>query len=104
MTALAWWTWQQMPFDRARRDTPILQAVPFTTFPGQESLPAFSPDGTKLAFTWNGEKQGNPDIYTKEISGKKLTRLTTHPDIGYSPVWSPGGQLLWRFAANSLPG
>ena len=43
-----------------------LVAVPLTSYPGNESWPSFSPDGTQVAFAWNGEKQDNWDIYVKQ--------------------------------------
>jgi hypothetical protein len=34
-------------------------ATPFTTSPGFEVQPTFSPDGNEIAFAWNGEKEDN---------------------------------------------
>ena len=42
---------------------PPMKTVPFTAFPGEERDPAFSPDGDQIAFSWNGEKGDNFDIY-----------------------------------------
>ena len=69
-----------------------LRAVPLTSYPGVEGPPTFSPDGNQVAFTWNGEKQENYDIYIKLIGVGPPLRLTTHPDADGSPAWSPDGR------------
>jgi Tol biopolymer transport system component/DNA-binding winged helix-turn-helix (wHTH) protein len=74
---------------------PTLTAVPLTTYPGFQIDPSFSPHGNQLAFSWDGEKRDNLDIYVKLIgtSGPPL-RLTTHPAADYSPSWSPDGRFI----------
>ena len=48
-----------------------------------------SPDGKMVAFSWNGEKQDNFDIYVKLVNaGEQLQRLTSDPADEFSPVWS----------------
>jgi len=71
---------------------PPMEVVPFTSFPGQESSPSFSPDGNQIAFEWNGEKEDNWDIYVKVIGTESLLRLTTNPAIDRAPAWSPDGR------------
>ena len=60
----------------------------------QNYLAAWSPDGTKLAFTSN--RDGNPEIYLMNKDGSGLRRVTNNPAIDVSPTWSPTGtQLAW---------
>jgi TolB protein len=60
----------------------------------QNYLPAWSPDGTRLAFTSN--RDGNPEIYVMNKDGSGLRRMTNSPTIDVSPTWSPtGNQLAW---------
>ncbi len=77
---------------RLREGTPPsgLTAVPLTSYAGFESCPSLSPDGSKVAFSWNGEKEDNYDIYVKQIGGSgPPVRLTTDPAAEYCPAWSP---------------
>ena len=73
---------------------PSPTTVPFTSFPGGEYEPAFSPDGTRVAFVWNGEKEDNFDIYVKLVNTGAPLRLTTNPAGEGSPAWSPDGQSI----------
>lgn len=81
---------------RSKTEVPETQlmAVPLTSYPGNESWPSFSPDGTQVAFAWDGEKQNNWDIYVKQIGVDPPYRLTNDPAMDYSPVWSPDGGLI----------
>ena len=56
---------------------------------GQNWLPVFSPDGTKIAFTSN--RDGNPELYVMNRDGSDLRRLTNNPEIDTTPTWSPNG-------------
>ena len=78
--------------------------VPLTTYPGLESQPAISPDGELVAFSWNGEKQDNRDIWVKQIASGTLSRITTDPAPDLSPAWSPDGRLIAFRRMLLLPG
>jgi len=71
-----------------------LVAVPLTSYPGEERQPTFSPDGNQVAFSWNGEKQDNFDIYVKLIGSGTQLRLTTAPQADSRPAWSPDGSSI----------
>jgi eukaryotic-like serine/threonine-protein kinase len=72
----------------------VSKIVPFTSFSGHKSEPAFSPDGKQIAFVWDGEKGDNRDIYIKLPGEGTPLRLTTDAAIDGSPVWSPDGRLI----------
>ncbi len=57
---------------------------------GEETLPAFSPDGTMVAFT--GEYDGNKDVYVIPASGGVPRRLTFHPAADCVMGWTPDGK------------
>jgi len=68
----------------------------------QNYLPAWAPDGTKLAFTSN--RDGNPEIYVMNQDGSGIRRMTNSPSIDVSPTWSPtGNQLAWVSDRTGLP-
>jgi Tol biopolymer transport system component/DNA-binding winged helix-turn-helix (wHTH) protein len=83
------WHRQQSPQEQA-----VLTAVPFTALRGRATSPAFSPDGSRIAFAWNGDPKGGAkgfDLYVKAIGSETLLRLTQHPSDWISPAWSPDG-------------
>ena len=73
------------------------KAINLTNGGGVASAPVFSPDGTKLAFTW--EVGGNPDVYVIDMSRKELPpkRLTFHPSPDTVVGWTPDSkQVIFR--------
>ncbi|MBL8290326.1 MAG: PD40 domain-containing protein [Bryobacterales bacterium] len=72
----------------------ILRPVPLTAFHGSEVDPALSPDGGYVAFSWNGEKQDNFDVYVAAIGSGTLRRVTTDAANDFSPAWSPDGRTI----------
>ena len=75
----------RFPFTAAESPLPRF----FTTFPGSESRPAFSPDGQSIAYIWSGnEKEG---VYTQRIDSDTPNRITHSPNDETVPAWSPDG-------------
>ena len=65
-----------------------------TSYPGSESQPTFSPDGDRVAFSWDGEQEDNRDIYVKLVGPGPPWRLTTDPADDVRPQWSPDGKWI----------
>jgi Tol biopolymer transport system component len=103
----AWWAWAAAaslvavggaalvrhyshPAAPAKADA-SLEVVPLTTYPGREGEPTFSPDGSQVAFSWDGGDEQNLDIYVKAIGAEPPLRLTSDPASDGSPAWSPDG-------------
>ena len=63
-----------------------------TTNPAEDVMPAFSPDGSVLAFA--SDRAGNFDIWTVAINGGAPTRLTADDAHEYHPTFSPDGRRL----------
>src|SRR5208282_118381 len=93
---------------RSEAGTGTLNPVPFTSLPGVETSPAFSPDGSRIAFAWNGDPTSGSkgfDLYVKAIGSETLLRLTHHPSEWISSVWSPDGtQIAFHRLAGSDTG
>ena len=71
-----------------------MKVVQLTSLNGLEIAPTFSPDGTQVAFSWNGEREDNYDIYVKTVGSSDVRRLTTDPAADTLPIWSPDGQQI----------
>ena len=78
------------------RTLPPVKVVPIVTNSGMEGYPTFSPDGSQLAFMWNGGEGDQFDVYAKLIGDNASpVRLTRSPG-GFAgwPAWSPDGHRI----------
>jgi Tol biopolymer transport system component len=71
-----------------------LVPVPFTTFKGQEVGPTFSPDGSQIAFAWDGGIDKNFDLYVKVVGKESVSKLTHKPSEWLAAAWSPDGATI----------
>jgi hypothetical protein len=82
------WLWRRPAAEPPER------LVAATSYPGAESFPSFSPDGRQIAFSWDGERGDNVDIYVKLVGEANALRLTADPADDLSPVWTPDGKRI----------
>jgi eukaryotic-like serine/threonine-protein kinase len=66
-----------------------MRPVALTSLTGLEFFPTFSPDGEQVAFSWNGTKQDNWDVYVTLVGSSDVRRLTSDPGEDARPTWSP---------------
>lgn len=77
--------------------------VSFPEWGGTTLSPAWSSDGTKLAYS--SSRTGNPDIYVCDASGAGSHRITAFLGPNVSPVWNPktNAQIAWVSGRTKLP-
>jgi Tol biopolymer transport system component/predicted Ser/Thr protein kinase len=71
----------------------IRHTSPLTTVPGLEQDPAWSPEGTRIAYT--SDENGNMDIWVQQIAAGQRVNLTkNHTGYDGKPCWSPDGEWI----------
>src|SRR6266571_8433266 len=63
-----------------------------TSDSGVETNPAFSPDGSLIAFS--AQYEGNTDVYVVPVTGGVPTRLTWHPGPDTVQCFTPDGSAI----------
>ena len=71
---------------------PRLKLIPLVTFGnGFQCLPAFSPDGSRIAYSWNSDAGWYLEV--KDVGSENRLRLTHTPgNYPPGPAWSPDGR------------
>jgi Tol biopolymer transport system component/DNA-binding winged helix-turn-helix (wHTH) protein len=72
---------------------PAVPPVPLTNLTDPTGDPAFSPDGTRVAFFRQGYAPGTSGIFVKPLGSLQLLQLTDNSD-DCCPVWSPNGRSI----------
>ena len=86
---VAWW------FIRPASPENISSSMsPLTTLQGSETHPALSPEGSRVAFSWQKEGASASHIYVKHIGQEAQLQLSDGPFFDTSPAWSPDGHLM----------
>jgi hypothetical protein len=90
-----------------RRDAPADANLKFrslTTFGGAKQYPAFSPDGSRIAFSWRASITQTHHIYVLPVANGRPVQLTFGSEEDASPSWSPDGQQIafcrWTLSAD----
>jgi len=58
----------------------------------EDSYPAWSPDGKKIAFA--SDRDGTTNIYVMDADGSNVKQLTKGEDRSRCPAWSPDGKRI----------
>jgi len=69
-----------------------------TRTPQENTEPAWSPDGQRVAFT--SYRDGNAEIYVMNADGSQQQRLTQHETSDNAPAWTPDGRIVFRSMRN----
>lgn len=83
-------TWTAAPTLRPEPDG--LRNTAFADSISTSAYPAWSPDGTRIAFQSN--RSGDFEIYVVNTDGTGLTRLTSSDGLDLHPSWSPDSRRI----------
>ncbi len=73
---------------------PPPRVMSLTSYPGNELSASFSPDGKQVAFSWDGEKGDNENIYVLIVGSDIPVPVTRNAARDISPAWKPDGSQI----------
>jgi hypothetical protein len=76
-----------------------------TSDPGLDAVPAWSPDGTRIAFV--SERTGDAEVWSMTRNGEDVRNLSRNPagvDGLWSVAWAPDGRSIAYASAGLAPG
>lgn len=74
-----------------KQPAPAPLVLPLISLPGEQGMPAFSPDGSRVAFLWRRLQQGEAGIYVVVVGSQTVLKLSGGL-TDHCPAWSPDGR------------
>ena len=91
------WTWKRRMLSLSALLAPLTNSE-------DERAPAWSPDGTQIAFMCRSPINNIFEVCVMNTDGTGQTQLTTNSVFDGTPTWSPDGtKILFQRGATSVP-
>jgi len=79
--------------ERVARRATVSRTMQVTASVGLDSYPAFSPDGSSIAYS--SDRSGSFEIYIKQFApGSREIQITADGEQNLQPAWSPDGKMI----------
>ena len=78
---------------RNTTDAPQPVILPIISLPGEERMPALSPEGDRVAFVWEAPEPSQWGIYVAVVGSQSMIRLTNSAGDVW-PAWSRDGRYV----------
>jgi Tol biopolymer transport system component len=77
---------------RGRKEPPAATVETIVSLPGAANSPSWSPDGQKLAFTWDTGGSNSQRVFILNSGSENPVELTHGSAPEFHPVWAPDGR------------